>query len=124
MPLMPRESAPRFELPGASFTTLSSPSRGAAENAVWQVVVAPGTPGRPHRITREETFVALRGRALATIDGTVHALEGGSALVVPAGALLSLSNPGPDDFEAIAVFPVGGRVVLDQDAPFVPPWAA
>lgn len=124
MRFQPTEPASTFAVPGATFTTLSSPSRGARENAVWLVRMAPGRPGAPHRVSREETFVALSGRAQASIDGQVHELAAGSALVVPAGALLSMANPGPDMFEAIAVMPVGATVSIDAQAPFVPPWAA
>lgn len=124
MPLIQRDSAQTFTLPGVTFTTLSSPSRGSQENSVWRVSVEPGAQGQPHRITREETFVALGGRALVTVDGLQHLFLEGSTLVVPAGASLTLSNPGPLAFEAIAVLPVGGRVQVEPDSSFVPPWAA
>ena len=42
MPLLSRTDAPIFNLPGIRFTTLVSPSRGALENAVWEVTVEPG----------------------------------------------------------------------------------
>lgn len=124
MHFQPADHAPRFSLPGATFTTLSAPTMGARENAVWLVRVEPGRPGAPHRISREETFVALSGNAQISIDGRVHDLAAGSALAVPAGALLALANPGPGPFEAIAVMPVGAAVSMGDQAPFVPPWAA
>lgn len=124
MPFQPADRAPRFAMPGATFTTLSSPNSGARDNAVWHVRVEPGRPGAAHRISREETFVALAGKAHASIDGRMHDLVAGSALAVPAGALLTLANPGPEPFEAIAVLPVGATVSMGEAAPFVPPWAA
>ena len=64
MALLARRDAPTFTLPGVHFTTLSAPSRGARENAVWEVMLEPGVAGSPHVLTREETFVALEGAAV------------------------------------------------------------
>lgn len=124
MPLLSRTDAPIFHLPGVRFTTLASPSRGARDNAVWEVTVEPGTAGAPHRLTREETFVALEGQAAVELDGQPLALAAGSALVVAAGQTLALSNPGPQPFRALSVFPVGGQAVLGDGQAFTPPWAA
>jgi quercetin dioxygenase-like cupin family protein len=124
MPMLLRSDAPTFSLPGVRFTTLSSPRRGARENAVWEVTVDPGVAGSPHRLTREETFVALEGSAVAEVDGERHELAAGSALVVEAGRTLALSNVGPQPFRALAVFPVGGQAVIGDGPAFTPPWAA
>lgn len=124
MPLLTRLDAPTFNLPGIRFTTLSSPSRGARENAVWEVTVEPGVAGSPHRLTREETFVALEGSAIVEVDGQRHELAAGSALVVEPGQTLSLANAGPQAFRALAVFPVGGQAVMGDGPAFTPPWAA
>lgn len=124
MSLLTRLNAPTFNLPGICFTTLSSPSRGARENAVWEVSVEPGVAGSPHRLTREETFVALEGSAVVEVDGTRHELAAGNALVVAAGQTLALSNAGPQPFRALAVFPVGGQALVGDGDAFTPPWAA
>lgn len=124
MPLLLRSNAPVFNLPGISFTTLSSPHRGARENAVWEVTVEPGVAGSPHRLTREETFVALEGRAVVEVDGERHELAAGNALVVEAGQTLALSNAATQPFRALAVFPVGGQAVIGDKPAFTPPWAA
>ncbi len=116
--------APVFERPGVTLTGLTSPQRGARENSVWRFRVQPGAPGHPHRVTREETFVALKGSALVAVDGETHMLAAGDAIAIPAGARLQMSNPGTVPFEGIAVLPVGGEVLVDGQAPFVPPWAA
>ncbi len=124
MSLLTRLNAPTFKLPGICFTTLSSPSRGARENAVWEVTVEPGVAGSPHRLTREETFVALEGSAVVEVDGTRHELAAGNALVVEAGQTLALSNAGAQPFRALAVFPVGGQASIGDAPAFTPPWAA
>jgi quercetin dioxygenase-like cupin family protein len=124
MPLLSRNSAPTFAVSGVSFVTLSSPSRGSTENSVWLFNVEPGTTGTEHQVSREETFIALRGRALVTVGGATHVLEAGNAFVVPADSRLSLSNPGTERFEAIAVLPVGGTVRVGDAPAFTPAWAA
>lgn len=124
MPLLARADAPAFDLPGVRFTTLSAPSRGARENSVWEARLEPGAGGSPHVLTREETFIALEGIAIADIDGERHELRAGDALVVPAGRVFSLANPGATPFRALAVYPVGGQVLLEGRPQFTPPWAA
>ena len=124
MPFIPREDAPTFELPNASFIGLAAPSRGATETAAWIVALHPGAPGLPHRVTREEIFVCIEGQGLATLGDETHEISSGSALVVPAGTLFALSNPGTTLFRAVAMLPVGGQACVEGQAPFTPPWAA
>lgn len=124
MSIVNERTAPVFELPGVTFIGLTSPTRGSHENSVWRVVLQPGTAGTPHTITREETFVALHGRALLDVGGVMHDLPAGSAVAIPAGSLFSLANPGPEPFHALAVLPVGGQVTVGDAPAFTPPWAA
>ena len=67
--------------------------------------------------------MALRGRAVLEIGGIAHDLPAGSAVAVPAGSTLSLTNPGPEAFHGIAVLPVGGPVTVGDAPAFTPPWA-
>jgi quercetin dioxygenase-like cupin family protein len=119
----PGTTAPTFSLPGLVVTGLAAPSRGAVETSVWRLVLAPGTPGVEHSVDREEVFVAVAGRALATVDGAEEPLTAGDALVVPAGQAFSIANPSAEPFEAVVALPVGGRAAMPGEAPFVPPWA-
>jgi quercetin dioxygenase-like cupin family protein len=121
-PLITAADASSFSLPGIEFTGLAAPSRGAVESAVWIVSVAAGTPGAPHRLTREEVLVALEGRARATVGGTEYELAAGCALIVPPNTDLALANPYDAPFRAVAVLPVGGEAITGDDV-FVPPWA-
>lgn len=124
--LIRSEEAPVFEIPnapGVKFTGLASPKRGSKDTSAWRVSVAPGTPGTPHSVTREEIFVAIRGEALFTIAGKRHTLAAGGAIVVPAGTEFSLANESAVEFEAVVVFPVGGQAVMPGGATFTPPWA-
>jgi mannose-6-phosphate isomerase-like protein (cupin superfamily) len=124
MPIIQGATAPQFTLPGVTFFGLAAPSRGSRENAVWRLVMTPGTPALPHRLTREEIFVATAGSAIATVSGERHALAAGDSVVVPAGVEFSLHNPGEIPFEAVVVLPVGGQAMVGDEAPFTPPWAA
>jgi quercetin dioxygenase-like cupin family protein len=123
MPVIKSPTAPRFELPELSVTGLAAPSRGAQETCVWQIELAPGTPGTPHSVDREEIFVVLDGRGRVDLGGSSHELAPGDTLIVPAGESFALANPGNEPMRAIAVLPVGGRARLPGGEAFVPPWA-
>ena len=123
MPVIPGATAPTFSLPGLVVTGLAAPSRGATETSVWHLVLEPGAPGVEHSMDREEVFVAVAGRALATVGGGEAPLVAGDALVVPAGRRSSLANPSAEPFRAVVALPVGGRASMPGQAPFVPPWA-
>jgi quercetin dioxygenase-like cupin family protein len=123
MPHIAAADAPTFTLPGATFTGLAAPSRGARENAVWRVSVEPGTPPRAHQLTREEILVATSGAAIASLNGEDIRFAAGDALIIPAFADFSLANPGDSAFEAVAVLPVGARAIMHDGAMFTPPWS-
>lgn len=122
LPVISAAEAPTFDLPGIQFTGLAAPSRGSAESCVWIVRIAPGTPGAPHQLTREEIIVAIEGRAKATVAGVEYELEAGGAVIVPARTDFSLENPYASPFRAVAVLPVGATATMGGDT-FVPPWA-
>jgi len=122
MHVIKSSSAPAFEIPGLSVVGLAAPSRGASETCVWRITLPPGTPATPHAISREEIFVALSGEARIELDGRDHVLAPGDTLVVPAGEMFSLSNPGAEPFTALAVLPVGGQAMLPGGERFSPPW--
>ena len=84
MPVLPAPETHTHGFPGARFTTLASPSRGSAETSVWRLELLPEAEPVPHRVTREEIFVALEGSAVAALAGVDHrpALAGDS-LVLP-----------------------------------------
>jgi quercetin dioxygenase-like cupin family protein len=123
MPLIKSPLAPRFQLFDVSVTGLAAPSRGARETCVWQLCLAPGTPGTPHSVDREEIFVVLQGRGQVDLGGATHELAPGDALIVPRNETFTLANPGTEPLLAITVLPVGGRAKLPGGEAFVPPWA-
>lgn len=123
MPLLQPADHRSFSLSGTTFTSVAAPSLGTSEIAAWRLHVEPGTVGTPHRITREEILVAISGRAQATVNGDVVDIDAGGSLIVPASSTFALGNPYDGAFEAIAMFPVGGEVIVGDAAPFTPPWA-
>jgi quercetin dioxygenase-like cupin family protein len=124
MPLITAATAPQFTIPGVTFTGLASPARGASDNAVWKVSLAPGGVGTTHQLTREEIFVCLSGGASIRLGDEVLILSPGDALIVPPHTDFGLDNPGDTPFEAVVVFPIGGQAILPGQPAFTPPWAA
>jgi len=122
MPIIDRDDQKQHRIPGARFETLASPSLGSQETSVWRVRLEPGTPGLPHRVTREEIFVVLAGSATASLDGSPQPMWAGSTLVLPAGVELALATA-DEPLEAIVCLPVGGQGVVGDGEPFTPPWA-
>jgi quercetin dioxygenase-like cupin family protein len=121
MPVITPEDAPTFEAPGATFTGLASPSRGAADTAAWRVRFAAGHASPVHSLDREEVFVVLEGAVTARYAQHSETAPAGGALIVPAGEEFSLiAEAGPA--EAVCTFPVGGTALLGGER-IVPPWA-
>ena len=82
-PLSPLPAAPTHELAGARFTSLATPQpRVDRDRASGWSSSHPGA-GVAHRLTREEVFVVLDGRAEVRLDGAVSVAEPGDAIVVP-----------------------------------------
>ena len=123
MPVVPAPSVPTHELGEARFTSLATPSRGSTETSVWTVEIAPGSAGAPHRLTREEVFVVLAGRAEVSLGGVVSAAGPGDAIVVPTDVPFSLAAVGEEPLRAVCCLPVGGQAQLADGEPFTPPWA-
>ncbi len=123
MTIIRSAEAPEFNLPGVRFLGLASPKRGARETCAWRVRLDPGTAPTVHRLTREEVFVALSGRADIHLDGAVHELAAGDAAVIPPDTDFALGNSGEEPFEAVAILPVGGQAMHPGREPFTPPWA-
>ncbi len=123
MTIIRKSEAPEFAIPDLHVTGLTSPSRGAREISLWRIALAPGAGGVPHSVTREQTFLAISGRALVTVAGEdARPLEPGDALVVPPHVEFMLSNPSAEPFEAVVALPVGGQAVTHEGT-FTPPWA-
>jgi mannose-6-phosphate isomerase-like protein (cupin superfamily) len=120
LPIIHGASAPVFTAPGAEFTGLASPSRGATQTCVWRVSIRPGAGPAEHSFDREEVLVATGGRAVATLDGTSHDVTAGDAIVVPAQTAFSIKNPYQEPFAAVVALPVGARARLATGETLIP----
>jgi quercetin dioxygenase-like cupin family protein len=91
IPLIKAAAAPIFEAPLMTVTAFAAPSRGSKENSVWRFTLHPGNAGHEHSVSREEIFIAIAGRAVATFDGETRDFCAGDALVIPANTLFSVA---------------------------------
>ena len=123
MPVIAVPAAPTHELGGTRFTSLATPSRGSTDTSVWQVEIQPGTPSTPHRLTREEVFVLLAGRALVRIDGHDAVASVGDIVVVPPDVDFEITAAAGEPLRALCCLPVGGQAVVAGGDAFTPPWA-
>ena len=122
MAVLPAPADPTHDIGAARFTSLATPSRGSTETSVWRVAIDRGAPVVPHRLTREEVFVVLSGRASTTIGGIAGAAGPGDAIVVPPDTPFAIANDGDDVLHMVCCLPVGGQPVI-EDETFTPPWA-
>jgi mannose-6-phosphate isomerase-like protein (cupin superfamily) len=114
---------PVFTTEHATVLGLAAPSRGSKENSVFRITMHPGAPVFEHSVSREEIFVALAGRAVATVAGAATDFGTGDTLVVPADTLFSITVSGDEPVELIAILPVGGQAAAPGAEPMTPPWA-
>jgi|SRR5680860_851063 len=123
MPVIATPSEPTHELGGIRFTSLATPSLGSIDTSVWRVEIAAGSPGVPHRLTREEVFVIFTGQADVRIGGHRATAGPGDVIVVPADVDFEITASGDDPLQAMCCLPVGGQAVLPNGDAFTPPWA-
>jgi mannose-6-phosphate isomerase-like protein (cupin superfamily) len=84
--------------------------------------VRPGSASPEHALTHEEVFVALSGRAVATLDGVPYAVGPGDALLAGPDLPFVLANEGDEPFEAVVAMRCGGLAQVGGER-FAPPWA-
>ena len=123
MHVITEAEAPRFALPGVTFTALASPSRGASGVCTWRLTVAPKLRSdQSHTLDRDEIFMVAAGAIQLAADGAV--LRAGDAAVVPAGTPIELSNPAGEPAEVYVAIVAGFTAVMaDGTALDTPPWA-
>jgi len=82
---------PYVTLDGSRVTELLRPERGGPRNlSVAEAVVEPGQSTRRHRHGRsDEVYYILEGKGVVTLGANSYAVEPGSCLLLPAGAVHS-----------------------------------
>ena len=116
--------AVRHEMQGVRFTSFAAPSRGSAELCAWRIDVPAGAPGLPHRVSREEVLCVLSGSVRAAVDGRAEVAAAGDVVVLPAGSVVSIGNPGAEPATAWVTTSAGFAGVLPDGTWFTPPWAS
>ena len=122
MPIIRTADAVTHELHGARFTSYAAPARGSAQLCAWQLEVAPGSGGVPHRVNREEVLRVLTGRLVFTIDGHAETAGPGDVAVVPAGSTVDVANPTGEPATAWVTTTVGLEATLADGSVLSPPW--
>ena len=124
MSVIPAPARPTHDLGPTRFTSLATPSRGSAHNAVWLVEIEPGTPPTPHSMSQEEVFVVLEGRAAVRLAGGEHEVAvPGDAVVMPPGVRFEISPAGTEQLRMMCCTRVGAQARTDDGAEFTPPWS-
>lgn len=114
--------APRHETPNAVMRTLSAPSLGASELAVWEVVMRAGQAGPEHQVDREQVWTVLAGELDVHADGTALVIRAGDTLRLAPGASRQISAA--TDARAIVASPAGPTVTTGAGGSRPLPWAA
>jgi quercetin dioxygenase-like cupin family protein len=113
-----------YRLHGVTFRSFASSATGARNIAAWQADFAPTTPGEPHTMTEEEVFHVLAGALDVEIDGERFTAHTGDAVLVPAGALLTVGNSRHEPARAWVTSVVGMKAsMLAGGEELAPPWA-
>ena len=122
MPVIHAAEATVHHLHGTSFTSYARPSRGSRELCAWRIEIPARTDGVPHHVSREEVLYVLNGTVRATVDGQPSEAAAGDAILVPAGARISVGNPAGEPAVAWVTTTVGFAGVLPDGSWISPPW--
>jgi quercetin dioxygenase-like cupin family protein len=141
MPVLPAAGAVVHEMHGSVFTSFAAPASGSRELCAWRLEVPAGSRGVPHRVSKEEILLVLSGVLRVTLSappepGAATAADAapaegagpgteaapGDAILVPAGAVLQVDNPGAGPAAAWVTTSVGLEAVLADGSAVSPPW--
>jgi len=94
-------------LPGRALRWLFTPERGGGKGFSMNVVrIAPGQTVQPaHSHPRhEEVIYIVSGEGLAYVDGVIHKLRAGTAVLFSPGAIHMLRNTGKEELKVACFF--------------------
>ena len=96
-----------IELPGRDLKWLVTPEMNQSDRLAFNVVnIKPGNtvkPAHSHK-NHEELVYILSGSGKAYIDGTVYAIEAGTAILFSQGSIHMLRNSGEVDMKVACFF--------------------
>jgi mannose-6-phosphate isomerase-like protein (cupin superfamily) len=124
MAIKEHDTLPVHRLPGIAHRTLAGARDGLDGLEVWMQTLDPGAETPAHRHDCDEVVVVTGGAGLCTIGAEEIAFAAASTLVIPAGAVHQVRNPGTEPLHLIAAFaatPVAARTAAGRPIPL--PWA-
>ncbi|HTR90186.1 MAG TPA: cupin domain-containing protein [Trebonia sp.] len=113
----------RSETPNAVMTTLASPTQGPTGRlSLWKIAMRPGQRGPLHVFDSEQVWHLLAGEADFEVDGEVHRLRAGDAVVLPAGAARMVTSVTATEFIACGHGDTIVSVVGEETPRGTPAW--
>ncbi|KAI5242160.1 RmlC-like cupin [Aureobasidium subglaciale] len=87
--------------------TLLSSDKTASQDMSAGIASCPANTGylAHHRHTQSEIYYIISGKGEVTVDGTVHAVTGGSTVFIPGDAEHGIKNTGEQELKWFYVFP-------------------
>ncbi|MEU6842052.1 cupin domain-containing protein [Streptomyces sp. NPDC046716] len=123
MPVVRASEAVVHELHGARFVSYATPRTGSEHLAAWRGEIPAGTRAPAHTVTHEEVLYLLAGTLRLTLDGEIHTVVAGDAVIVNAGATLAVENPTDTTATTWVTTSVGLEAELADGTRITPPWA-
>ena len=69
------------------------------------MTIAPGRDGGPAEThPGDQVVFVVEGEAIVTVEGTTHQARAGACVLIPAGALHHVRNPGPQPLFFLSVY--------------------
>ena len=113
----------RSETPNAVMTTLASPTQGPTDRiSLWKISMQPGKRGPLHVFDSEQIWHLVAGEADFEIDGEVHRVQAGDAVVLPAGAVRVVASVTAAEFIACGQGDAIASVVGEDTPRGTPAW--
>jgi quercetin dioxygenase-like cupin family protein len=118
------EDARAFQTHGVTFNSFASTARGAQSLAAWRADFEPHTPGQAHTMNQEEVLYVTSGALDIEIDDQSFTAQAGDAVIVPAGAVLRVTNGAAEPASAWVTTLIGMTAAMQPGGEQVaPPWA-
>ncbi len=106
----------------SSYVTDVRPDAGPDALRAWRLDVPAGVRGVPHRPSRDEVLLVLRGTLVVTLDAERSDAVPGDVVVVPAGSRFTVDS-GPTGASAWVTTTAGLTAELPDGSLLAPPWA-
>jgi quercetin dioxygenase-like cupin family protein len=104
-------------------TTLASPTQGPTGGiSLWKIAMRAGQRGPLHVIDSEQVWHVLAGEADVEVDGEVHRVRAGDAVVLPAGAVRVVASVTAAEFIACGQGDAIASVVGEEAPRGTPAW--